>query len=311
MMESNPTYISDYKILKVIDSTYFSTIYKGYDPKMGREVAIKVLNEGSIEQFQEVIKRLSEQLFANVVPIYDRGTQDEKPFFVMPYFNGGSLQDIVSAGPIGLERVIKYIRVIAPALDNINDHGIFHCDIKPANILLDEDDNPWIADFGIAKFYKVKEGKDGKLIIGSPHYMSPEQAKGMMVDRRSDIYSLGIVIYHMLTGKLPYEDNDTEILRNKHVTQTIPKLTNLDKSGLYWTINKKLEQQLQAIINKAMAKDPNDRYSKAKELLYALDKLITTIPLPPQHLKNRNVSSCLTGSSPFLVSLFWLVSVIL
>jgi len=272
-MDNMPNVIGQYQIKAGIRETLLSTVLRGYDPKKKRDVVIKILKQGSIKRFLEEIAILSRINHPNVVKIFDQGIYDGKPYYVMPFMKGGSLDSKIEKGPMSPETALNYMSVIARTLDKINDNNIIHRDIKPANILFDEYDNPFIADFGIAKLYYSNLKDTTSTILGSPHYISPEQANGMKnLDRRTDVYSLGAVLFQMLTGRPPYDAENPLALALKHVQDPIPKLKDYQPG---------LPSSLQMIIDKALAKDRQNRYSTATELLIEFERAIGTQPIPP------------------------------
>ncbi len=275
-MEAIPNVIDRYRIKGLIRRTLLSTVLRGFDPEMDREIVIKILNQGSVDRFIKEISILSQINHPNVVAIFDKGVYEGKPYYVMPLMKGGSLESRIEKGPITPEIARDYLSVIAITLDKINDKGIIHRDMKPANILFDEYDNPYIADFGIAKLYNSDLKDSYSSILGSPYYISPEQARGEKdLDRRTDIYSLGAVLFHMLTGRPPYDAENPLALALKHINEPIPKMLDYEPE---------LPKNFQTIIDKALAKDRKNRYPNATELLIEFEKIIIgsdgTIPFP-------------------------------
>ncbi len=180
----------------------------------------------------------------------------------MRYMNGGSLSERIKAGVFSIDEAIQILGAIAPGLDEAHSKGIVHRDIKPSNILFDKRGNPYISDFGIAKLTQAQAGNvTGSAIIGTPAYMAPEQAQGIEVDGRADIYALGIILFEMLTGKQPYEADTPMAVAIKHITDPVPQIRQT---------NPKLPEGMDAIIQKAMAKNKNDRFSTAMEMTDAL-----------------------------------------
>ena len=267
--------IGRYQIKKEISRTEMSMVYRGYDPHMEREVAIKVVRGGSLDRFKQEIKIIAALKNPHVISVYDQGEFNGDAYFVMPYMKGGSLLDRLDEGPLSLKEAVRIIEEISPALDAVHKRNIIHRDLKPKNILFDEDGNAYIADFGIARLYETSTTRSYTTLIGSPDYMSPEQAKGEKdLDGRSDIYSFGAVIFYMLTGKPPYEAETPVALALKHIHEPIPQLIDF---------NPTLPLNLQSIINKSMAKDRNQRYQNATQLANDFKEKIRvkgTIPIP-------------------------------
>ena len=250
-----------------------ATVYRAYDPRFEREVAVKVLPSELLHadpqfrlRFEREAKIIAQLEHSAIVPVYDVGESDGQPYFVMRYMNGGSLSDRIKAGVMDLEEAARILGMIAPGLDEAHSKGIIHRDIKPSNILFDKRNNPYISDFGIAKLTQAQAGNvTGSAIIGTPAYMAPEQAQGEDVDGRTDIYSLGIILFEMLTGKQPYEADTPMAVAIKHITDPVPRIL---------TANPNLPTGMDAIIQKAMAKNKSDRYSTAVDMTNALRDLV-------------------------------------
>jgi predicted Ser/Thr protein kinase len=264
-----PEKIGLYEVKSELGRGGMATVYRAYDPRFEREVAVKVLPSELLHadpqfrlRFEREAKIIAQLEHSAIVPVYDVGEADGQPFFVMRYMNGGSLSDRMKAGPMDVEEATRIIGIIAPGLDEAHAKGIVHRDLKPSNILFDRRDNPYISDFGIAKLTQAQAGNvTGSAIIGTPAYMAPEQAQGSEIDGRTDIYSLGIILYEMLTGKQPYEADTPMAVAIKHITDPVPRILNA---------NPNLPTGMDAIIQKAMAKDKSDRYPSAVDLTNAL-----------------------------------------
>jgi serine/threonine protein kinase len=250
-----------------------ATVYRAYDPLFEREVAIKVLPASFTDdpQFRKRFEReariVARLEHPAVVPVYDVGEEDGQPFFVMRYMSGGSLADRLKKGPLSLQETLRLLEHLGPALDEAHRKGIVHRDLKPANILFDASGLPYLSDFGIAKIVSGSQQTTltGDLIVGTPAYISPEQAKGEAVDGRSDIYSLGAILYRMLSGQPPYQADTPMSLALKHITEPPPDILQ---------VNPSLPPAVAALIRKAMAKAPNERFSTAGELVAALREVV-------------------------------------
>lgn len=250
-----------------------ATVYLGYDQRFEREVAIKVLPAEFLHdpqfsvRFHREAKVIAALEHPAIVPVYDVGEADGLHYFVMRYMDGGSLSDILEEGEISLQEVARIINIIAPALDDAHAKGIVHRDLKPANILFDSHHRPYLSDFGIAKISNAQQDVTGSAIIGTPAYMSPEQAQGKAVDGRSDIYALGAIIYRMLTGTRPYNGDTPMSMAIKHITDPTPDIRKDNPS---------LPPEASNFIYRAMAKDPDDRFQTAVELADALNRLASS-----------------------------------
>jgi serine/threonine-protein kinase len=243
-----------------------ATVYRAYDPVLKREVAIKVLQLdyardatflARFEQEAEIIARLEHPA---IVPVQDRGEQDGQPYLVMRLMQGGSLADKLDQCPFSLKETAHILEEIAPALDLAHQAGIIHRDLKPANILFDANGDAYIADFGIAKL--ALEASDRTLtqgrILGTPAYMSPEQAEGKKeLDHRADLYSLGVIVFEMLSGDVPYQATTPIAQAVKHLTEPVPRLNERRVD---------LPPGCQTVIDIAMSKQPEARFEHASQM---------------------------------------------
>ena len=288
-----PEKIGIYEIKSELGRGGMATVYRGYDPRFEREVAVKVLPQELLHsdpqfrlRFEREAKIIAQLEHSAIVPVYDVGESDGQPYFVMRYMNGGSLSERIKAGVFSIEETIQILAAIAPGLDEAHSKGIVHRDIKPSNILFDKRGNPYISDFGIAKLTQAQAGNvTGSAIIGTPAYMAPEQAQGIEVDGRSDIYALGIILFEMLTGKQPYEADTPMAVAIKHITDPVPQIRQT---------NPKLPEGMETIIQKAMAKNKNDRFASAIEMTNALREVarnVTTKLAVPPTLKSNTTSA--------------------
>ena len=268
-----PEKIGLYEIKSELGRGGMATVYRGYDPRFEREVAVKVLPRELLHadpqfrlRFEREAKIIAQLEHSAIVPVYDVGEADGQPYFVMRYMNGGSLSERIQAGVSSIEEAARILEVIAPALDEAHSKGIVHRDIKPSNILFDRKGNPYIADFGIAKLVQDQAGNmTGSGIIGTPAYMAPEQASGEAIDGRADIYALGIILFEMLTGKQPYEADTPMGVAIKHIIEPVPHIL---------VVNPKLPAGMDMIIQNAMAKDRSKRFATALEMANALKALL-------------------------------------
>ena len=243
-----------------------ATVYKAYQPGLDRFVAIKILppqhaqTPGYKERFFREAKSVARLSHPNILPVYDVGIEDDISYFAMKYVPDRTLRDIMGE-QMPLSQVCRLIDQMASALDHAHERGIIHRDVKPANILLEGE---WVlfADFGIAKIVEetLALTVSGEL-IGTPAYMSPEQASGKPVDHHTDIYSLGVVLFEMVTGRVPFKGETPYGVIFKHVHDSLP---------LPHTFRADLPEAVERIILKALAKDPADRYEHAGHMALAL-----------------------------------------
>lgn len=246
-----------------------ATVYRALDPSSNREVAIKVLppemlrNLVTRARFKRELKLVASLEHPAIVPVYDVGEDDDQPFFVMRYMSGGSLATMIKKGRLSLSDAAVIIERLASALDHAHSKGIIHRDIKPDNVLFDAGNNPYLSDFGVAKFTETSVSATGHDVMGTPAYISPEQARGENVDHRADIYGLGAILYEMLAGKRPYPGDTVIGVAVQHVNDPIPDILK---------VRPDLPVEVDAIIKTAMAKDKQKRYNTALELALALNR---------------------------------------
>jgi hypothetical protein len=267
----SPEKVGRYKIKAELGRSGMSTVYRAFDPVSNREVAIKVLPREMLDnlltraRFKREIKLIASLEHPAIVPVYDVGGEDNhQPFFVMRYMSGGSLSDMIKKGRFSLRDAALVIERLASALDHAHSRGVIHRDIKPDNVLFDAGNNPYLSDFGVAKFTESLVSATGREVIGTPAYISPEQALGEDVDHRADIYALGAMLYEMLTGERPFGKDTVIGLALQHVNDPVPNILNLRPD---------LPGEVDVIIKTAMAKNREKRYATALEMAHELNKV--------------------------------------
>lgn len=260
-----------YELLEKVGEGGMSEVYKAKCNKLNRFVAVKILkkqfadNEDIAQKFKREATAIANLSDANIVNVLDVGTQDDIDYIVMEYISGKTLKDLINySGKLNYNTAIKIALQIAKALDCAHRNNIIHRDIKPQNILVTEAGEVKVTDFGIAKSTDSQTITNTTSIIGSAHYLSPEQAKGTYIDFRSDIYSFGIVLYEMLTGKLPFEGDSPVTVALKHLQEEPVPPKN---------INSAIPDSLNKLILKAIQKEPIKRYQNAKEIIQDLQKI--------------------------------------
>ena len=266
----SPDKVGRYKIKSELGRSGMATVYRAFDPISNREVAIKILPRQMLDnlvtraRFKREIKLIASLEHPSIVPVYDVGGEDNhQPYFVMRYMSGGSLSDMIKKGRFSLRDAALVIERLAAALDHAHSQGVIHRDIKPDNVLFDASNNPYISDFGVAKFTESLVSSTNQEVIGTPAYLSPEQALGEDVDHRADIYGLGAMLYEMLTGERPFGKDTVIGLALQHVNDPVPNILNLRPD---------LPGEVDVIIKTAMAKNREHRYSTALELAHELNK---------------------------------------
>ncbi|MEO6062702.1 MAG: protein kinase [Thermoflexales bacterium] len=256
--------IGKYQIRGELGRGGMATVFEAWDPTFDRKVALKVLpdellHDGTFRQrFEREAKTIAALEHPAIVPVYDYGEADSKVFLAMRFMGGGSLADKLRAGRITAQAIARIYERVAPALDLAHGKGVTHRDLKPGNILFDDNGEPYVSDFGIAKLAisSNTELTHGG-VIGTPSYMSPEQARGERLDGRSDIYAMGVMLFEMLAGSLPYRSETPTGLMMKHILDPIPRLA---------TVAPGLPGAWQAVIDRAMAKRHEDRYANMASL---------------------------------------------
>lgn len=251
--------IKGYELRERIGAGGFGAVYRAFQSTVGREVAIKIILPGFANQPEFVRRFESEaQLIArlehmNITPLYDYWRDPEGAYLVMRFLRGGSLQDTLRRGPFDLEAAAMLLDQMASALAVAHRNKVIHRDIKPANILLDEDGNAYVADFGLAKdLSQVGNGvSQAGDVLGTPDYLAPEQVRNELVTPQSDIYSLGFVLYEMLTGSHPYPELTPVERMFKHLDEPVPEVTSLDQN---------ISAAINDVVQKATAKNPAHRY---------------------------------------------------
>ncbi len=244
-----------------------ATVYRAYDPRFEREVAVKVLPREMLHdpqfrvRFEREAKTIALLEHPAIVPVYDFGEEDGQPYFVMRFMPGGSLADRLKQGPLSLQEAARIFERLAPALDEAHARNVIHRDLKPGNILFDQYNEPYLSDFGIAKLSEAQTSVTGSAIIGTPAYMSPEQAQGEAVDGRADIYALGVILFEMLTGRQPFEGDTPMSVVVKHITTPPPHILD---------VRPDLPPAIEPVIEKSLAKNRDDRFGTAIEFANAL-----------------------------------------
>lgn len=261
-----------YKIIDTIGRGGMAIVYKAIDLKLNREVAVKVLrdeyteNEQFIRKFDRESQAAAGLTHPNIVSVYDVGVQDNIYYIIMEYVDGITLKQYLNQkGHLDSVEATQFVLEVSSALKCAHDHKIIHRDIKPHNILLTQDLTPKVADFGIARAATSSTVTVTNQTMGSVHYISPEQARGGFVDERSDLYSLGIMYYELLTGQLPYDAESSVSIAIKHIQEPIVPPKDL---------NPEIPNSVNDVILKLTQKKPEDRYQNTQELIDDLDLLL-------------------------------------
>lgn len=273
------SYIAQYRVEREIGRGGMATVYLACQENLDRHVALKVLSDQLmgdsqfVQRFADEAKIAAQLNHPNIVKIYDIGTADDKYYICMEYVAGRPLSEIINeSGQLPLERAIPILIQIAEALDYAHGNGIVHRDVKPSNILVGEGDKVTIMDFGVARAAGYSHLTKTGAYVGTPANMSPEQAEGKEIDGRSDLCSLGILLYVMLTGEVPYDSESPLGTLAQHIHAAIPSLKQKRPDVPEW---------MEAVYYRAMAKDPLNRYQSGAELARDLASAGTGVLMRP------------------------------
>ncbi len=265
-----------YEVKELVGQGGMGVVFLANERALDRPVAIKVLpldlshDEKFVQRFEHEARTSAKLDHPNIIPIYTVESDGDLHYFVMKFVAGRALDEILEAGPMPVDATQRILWEAACSLGHAHTRGIVHRDIKPANIMIDDAGRTMLADFGISKALETASQFTATgQVIGTPHYMSPEQAKGHDVDGRSDQYSLAVVGYRMLAGRLPFDDDSVHTIIYKHIFEPPPDLQGLrgDAPGY-----------LSHALHKALAKDPEDRYATMEEFATAV---LPTHPVTP------------------------------
>lgn len=263
--------IGRYEIIEELGNGEMASVYLARDPFIKREVAIKVLayeltqDSLFLNFFYQEAEAIASLEHPTIVPIYDFGLHGIQPYIVMRHMPNGSLERRLKRRGLNRQELCDLMGRVAEGLDEAHSLGIVHRDVKPSNILFNQSYDAFLTDFGLAKFTSRKTGMTGTLLVGTPEYMSPEQAQRLQVDGRSDIYSLGVILYLILTGRHPFRQTTVSGTASAHVHAPIPSVRS---------VIPELPAMWDEIIGRAMAKSPDDRYDSV--LTFARDVALAT-----------------------------------
>jgi serine/threonine protein kinase len=285
MKDLTGTRLGQYEIVERLGGGGMAVVYRAVQQPLGREVALKALSpelfedEGFIKRFEAEAKTLAKLDHPNILTIYDFELTEGVAYLTMPLIRGGTLRDVLRRGPLDTLSAWRYLREIGDGLQHAHDAGIVHRDLKPTNVLIHADGRALLADFGLARgagqpTHLTTIG----LAIGTPGYMAPEQVMGHDVDRRADIYAMGVLTFEMLTGRLPYTGANRMEVAYATVNAPIPSAVALSSN---------LPDELDQLLKRVLAKDPNERPQTVRELLGQMAKLpqrrstgATVLPAP-------------------------------
>ncbi len=262
-----------YEVEELAGKGGMSSVYRARDQVLGRLVALKILHEHFstddeyVERFRREARAIARLNHPNIVTVIDRGEFEGRQFIVFEHVAGENLKDVVRRrGPLPVPQALALTHQVARALAFAHEHGIVHRDVKPQNVLLDESGSPKVTDFGIARSLDPKEGlTETGTLLGTSDYIAPEQASGKRVDERSDQYSLGVLLYELLTGEVPYPAETFMAAAMRHLNDPVPSVRERRPD---------VPVEVDAIVARAMAKDPNDRFPSTSAMEAALQAVL-------------------------------------
>lgn len=277
--------LGEYEIMALIGKGGMANVYRARQGSINREVAVKVIesantNPQAIAKFEQESRVIASLSHPHIVKVFGVGVLhgfylkllDEKAnarqdlvYFAMELYNGGTLDDLIERGPFTLQQTRLFMRQIADALDYAHQKGIIHCDLKPGNVLLDENRNAFLCDFGIATLTTERPKDDGKKITGTPFYMAPEQWKTELTGSWTDVYALGVILWEMLTGDHPFKGETIAELFRAHTLDPVPNILDF---------RPELPLAVQTVFEKALARDRRQRYQYAGQLMVNLDQAL-------------------------------------
>ncbi len=266
--------IGGYEITGIVGRGGMATVYRAHQMSMNRVVALKMLprhfvsDDTYLARFHREVKIVSQLEHRSIVPVYDHGENEGQPYIAMRFMSGGSVEDLTAKGPIPLDQIIAILEQIGPALDYAHDKDVLHRDLKPSNILMDDAGGAFVTDFGIARILgETNATITTQGVVGTPSYMSPEQAQGQPLDGRSDLYSLGVMLFEMTTGRRPFESDTPYSIAVMQVTTPPPSPR---------AINPDVPEGVERVILTALRKRREDRYRTITGMVDALKKAAAT-----------------------------------
>src|SRR5262245_23565557 len=245
-----------------------SNVFRAHDQLLERTVALKILHEqytrdeDYVERFRREARAVAKLAHPNIVTVIDRGEQDGRQFIVFEYVEGPNLKDLTRDGPLEVGDAIQLTLQVARALSFAHERGLVHRDVKPQNVLLNEDSQAKVTDFGIARSLDVHGVTQTGTVLGTSDYIAPEQARGQRVDPKTDIYSLGTVLYELLVGDVPFSGDNFVAVAMRHVSEPPPSVLEHRPD---------CPLRLDLAVQRAMAKDPDDRFQSMDEFVAELE----------------------------------------
>jgi len=267
--------VERYELEELVGTGGMSSVYRARDRLLERPVALKILHEQYtldpeyVERFRREARAVAQLAHPNIVTVIDRGEQDGRQFIVFEYIDGENLKQVVNReGALPVREAVELTIQVARALGFAHERGIVHRDVKPQNVILGEDGRAKVTDFGIARSLDVDGVTQTGTVVGTSDYIAPEQAQGRQVDAQTDVYSLGVVLYELLTGEVPYDGDNFVAVAMQHVHQPAPSV--LDRRP-------DCPPRLDLVVQRAMAKEPDDRHDSMADLVDDLQGSLAAI----------------------------------
>jgi predicted Ser/Thr protein kinase len=257
-----------YELEELLGSGGMSSVYRAHDTLLERDVALKILHEHHhedeeyVERFRREARAVARLSHPNIVTVIDRGEDGGRQFIVFEHVDGQTLKDVLDAGPVDVRRALEVTIAVARGLAFAHDHGIVHRDVKPQNVLLNEDGEAKVTDFGIARSLDVEGVTESGAVLGTSNYIAPEQATGQPVNAQTDVYSLGVVLFELLTGDVPYQGESFVAVAMQHVHEPAPRV--LDRRS-------EVPARIALAVDRALEKDPADRFGSMDEFADELE----------------------------------------
>jgi serine/threonine protein kinase len=263
-----------YELEKLVGSGGMSNVFRAHDRLLERTVALKILHEqytrdeDYVERFRREARAVAQLAHPNIVTVIDRGEQEGRQFIVFEYVDGENVKELLNRGPLEAREAIRLALQVARALSFAHERGLVHRDVKPQNVLLNEDGQAKVTDFGIARSLDVHGVTQTGTVLGTSDYIAPEQARGQKVDPKTDIYSLGVVLYELLSGEVPFSGDNFVAVAMRHVNDPVPSV--LDRRP-------DCPVRLGLAIQRAMSKDPEDRFESMGDFVVELEACLAEI----------------------------------
>ena len=266
-----------YELEKLVGSGGMSNVFRAHDRLLERTVALKILHEqysrddDYVERFRREARAVAKLAHPNIVTVIDRGEQDGRQFIVFEYVDGPNLKDLTRDGPLEPREAIELTLQVARALSFAHQRGLVHRDVKPQNVLLNDDGQAKVTDFGIARSLDVQGVTQTGTVLGTSDYIAPEQARGQRVDPKTDIYSLGTVLYELLVGDVPFSGDNFVAVAMRHVSEPAPSVVEHRPD---------CPLRLDLAVQRAMAKDPDDRFESMDDFVAELEACLAEVEGP-------------------------------